>query len=166
MIEYGLEIHPDKTKLVYCRQEERRKDQPEEVSNKFDFLGYSFRTRTTIDKFNRMRMDSFTPAISDKSKKKIKEEIRELTIRNRTNDSAEEIAKLLQSKIVGWINYYGKFRKSELCDVFSILNNAIIKWIRKKYKITSTKKAKQKFKELQANKVFAHFSLLQQPVKH
>lgn len=166
MIEYGLEIHPDKTKLVYCRQEERRKDQPEEVSNKFDFLGYSFRTRTTIDKFNRMRMDSFTPAISDKSKKKIKEEIRELTIRNRTNDSAEEIAKLLQSKIVGWINYYGKFRKSELCDVFSILNNAIIKWIRKKYKITSTKKAKQKFKELQANKVFAHFYLLQQPVKH
>ena len=144
MIEYGLEIHPDKTKLVYCRQEERRKDQPEEVSNKFDFLGYSFRTRTTIDKFNRMRMDSFTPAISDKSKKKIKEEIRELTIRNRTNDSAEEIAKLLQSKIVGWINYYGKFRKSELCDVFSILNNAIIKWIRKKYKITSTKKGKTK----------------------
>jgi len=160
MIEYGLEIHPDKTKIVYCRQEERREKQPEEVSNKFDFLGYGFKTRTTIDKFNGKRMDSFTPAISDKSKKKIKDKIRELRIYNYTSCSAKEIANMLRSKIVGWINYYGKFRKSELYDVFEVLNKAILKWIKKKYKITSTKKAHQKFIELQDGKVFAHFVLL------
>ena len=166
MLEYGLEIHPDKTELVYCRQEERREKQPNEVSNKFDFLGYSFRTRTTIDRFNGKRMDSFTPAISDKSKKKIKDEIRSLKIYNYTSYSAQKIADMLRSKIVGWINYYGKFRKSELYGVFEVLDKAIMKWIKKKYKITSTKKAHQKLVEFQDTKVFAHFSLLPQMVKH
>ena len=112
MIEYGLEIHPDKTKIVYCRQEERREKQPEEVSNKFDFLGYGFKTRTTIDKFNGKRMDSFTPAISDKSKKKIKDKIRELRIYNYTSCSAKEIANMLRSKIVGWINVSVRGRRT------------------------------------------------------
>jgi RNA-directed DNA polymerase len=162
MVEYGLEIHPDKTKLVYCKQEGRREAQPEEVSHKFDFLGYGFKTRTTIDKFSGKPMDSFVPAISDKSKKKVKDTIREMRIYNYTSSSAKEIAKMLRSKIVGWINYYGKFRKSELYGVFDILDNAIIKWIKKKYKITSTKKASQQFRELQDAKVFAHFVLLPQ----
>lgn len=73
---------------------------------------------------------------------------------------------MLRSKIVGWINYYGKFRKSELHGVFEVLDKAIMKWIKKKYKITSTKKAHQKLVELQDTKVFAHFSLLPQMVKH
>lgn len=166
MAEYGLEIHPDKTKLVYCRQDgeqgRRKEKQPEEVSNQFDFLGYSFRTRTAIDKFSGKRMDSFSPAISDKSKKKVKDEIRKFKIYNYTSRSAEEIASFLKSRIIGWSNYYGKFRKSELYCVFDVLDNAIIKWIRKKYKITSTNKTQQKFKELADAKVFAHFTILPQ----
>jgi RNA-directed DNA polymerase len=162
MVEYGLEIHPDKTKIVYCRQEERRERQPEGVGNKFDFLGYCFRTRTSINKLKNQRTDSFTPAISDKSKRKIKDRIREMKIYNYTSFSAKEIADILKSKIVGWINYYGKFRRSELCGVFNVLDNAIIKWIKKKYKLTGVKKAYQKFQELRDAKVFAHFTLLAQ----
>lgn len=162
MREYGLEIHPNKTKVVYCKQEGREEKQPEGISNKFDFLGYGFRPRTVIDKTNGKQLDSFSPAISDKSKKKVKDEIRQLKIYNYTSCSAKEIANIFKSRIVGWINYYGKFRKSELYGVFDVLDNAIIKWIEKKYKITSTKKVYQKFKELKDAKVFAHFVLLSQ----
>jgi RNA-directed DNA polymerase len=69
---------------------------------------------------------------------------------------------MLKSKIIGWINYYGKFRKSELYGVFRILNNAIVKWIKKKYKIVSIRKAYQKFNELKKAKIFAHFIFLSQ----
>jgi RNA-directed DNA polymerase len=162
MAEYGLEIHPDKTKIVYCRQEWRRDKQPEGVQNKFDFLGYCFRTRRAIDKNIGKPINSFTPGISDKSKAKVKDKIREMKIYNYTSYSAKEIANILNSKIIGWINYYGKFRKSELYDVFEVLNNAIIKWIKKKYKIISINKAYQKLNELRNAKIFAHFVLLPQ----
>jgi len=85
-----------------------------------------------------------------------------MKIYNYTSFSAKEIADILKSKIVGWINYYGKFRRSELCGVFNVLDNAIIKWIKKKYKLTGVKKAYQKFQELRDAKVFAHFTLLAQ----
>lgn len=158
MLEYGLEIHPDKTKIVYCKQGEKTAQQ-QGIENKFDFLGYCFRVRTIISN-NKRPMNGFTPAISDKSKKKIKEKIRAWKIYNYTSYSAEEIAKMFKSKIIGWINYYGKFRKSELEEVFDVLDNAIIKWIKKKYKITSIWKAWKKFNELKDAKVFAHFVLL------
>lgn len=160
MLEYGLEIHPDKTKLVYCRQTGRKEKHPKEIDNKFDFLGYGFRARTTISKDRKRALDSFTPAISDKSKKQIKEKIRAWKIYNLTSYSAEEIAHMFKSNIIGWINYYGRFRKSELYEVFRVLDNAIIKWIKKKYKIRSIWKAVKKFKELKSAKIFAHFALL------
>ncbi len=160
MKEYGLEIHPEKTKIVYCKRERRREVQPKDIEYKFDFLGYSFRTRSAFCKTNKKKFDSWAPAISDKSKKKIKEKIRAMKIYNLTSYSAEEIANMLRSKIIGWINYYGKFRKSELREVFDVLDNAIIKWIKKKYKIISTWRAVRKFKELKDAKVFAHFALL------
>ena len=73
MIEYGVEIHPDKTKIVYCMQEKRRKQQPDYVEYKFDFLGYGFQTRTNLDKVRNKFNDGFASAISDKAKKKIKD---------------------------------------------------------------------------------------------
>ena len=162
MLEYGLEIHPDKTKIVYCKQERRRKKQPDYVEHKFDFLGYTFRTRSNLDKIRNKLSDGFIPAISDKAKKKIKDEIRKLKIHNYTSYSEQELSNMLKSKIIGWINYYGKFRKSELYGVFRILNNAIVKWIKKKYKIVSIRKAYQKFNELKKAKIFAHFIFLSQ----
>jgi len=162
MLEYELEIHPDKTKIVYCKQESRRKKQPDYVEHKFDFLGYTFRTRSNLDKIRNKLSDGFVPAISDKAKKKIKDEIRKLKIHNYTSYSEQELSNMLKSKIIGWINYYGKFRKSELYGVFRILNNAIVKWIKKKYKIVSIRKAYQKFNELKKAKIFAHFIFLSQ----
>jgi hypothetical protein len=160
MIEYGLEIHPDKTKIVYCMQEKRRKQQPDYVEYKFDFLGYGFQTRTNLDKVRNKFNDGFASVISDKAKKKIKDEIRKLKIYHYTIYSDQELSNILKSKIIGWINYYGKFRKSELYGVFKVLNNAIVKWIKKKYKIVSVREAYKKFNELKKAKIFAHFVLL------
>ena len=162
MLEYGLEIHPDKTKVVYCKQENRKKEQPDYVEHKFDFLGYTFRTRSNLDKARKKLSDGFAPAISDKAKKKIKDEIRKLKIYNYTSCSGQELANMLKKKIIGWINYYGKFRRSELYGVFTILDNAIVKWIKKKYKIISSRKAYKKFNELRKAKIFVHYILLSQ----
>jgi len=164
MRDYGLEIHPDKTKIVYCNKEQRRQAQPQGIDNKFDFLGYGFKTRSTVNKLTGEMINTFTPAISDKAKTKIKDVIRSLKIYNYTSCSEKDLAKMLKSKITGWINYYGKFRKSELYEVFAVLNNAIVKWIKKKYKIVSIKTAYQKFEELKRAKTFAHFILLPQMV--
>lgn len=160
--EYGLELHPDKTKIVYCRDDDRNAKQSEEIKDKFDFLGYSFRTRDIIDARTGKLKNAFTPAISDKAKKKIKDGIKGSKILKQTQHSIETLAKSCNKKIIGWINYYGKFRKSELYVVFDVLDNAIMKWIKQKYKITSARKAYEKFKELKSNNVFMHFKLMPQ----
>ena len=48
--DYRLELHPAKTTVVYCKDEDRRGNDPNE---KFDFLGYTF--RTTDDREIRLR---------------------------------------------------------------------------------------------------------------
>lgn len=166
MQEYELELHPDKTKIVYCRQDGRNEEQPTGVDDKFDFLGYGFRTRTAINTKFKKAGNSFTPAISDKAKQKIKEELRKIEFQKRTGSQIEDIAKFLNKRITGWINYYGKFRKSDLCKIFQVLDNQILKWIKKKYKITSKYEAYKRLNLLKDAKIFAHFRLLPQMAKH
>jgi len=161
MQEYGLELHPEKTKIVYCRQEGRNEEQPEEVEHSFDFLGYGFRTRRAISKTGKP-MNSFVPAISDKAKKKIKDELRKDKIYNMTNSKVEEIARFLNKRLTGWINYFGKHRRSELYDVFAILDKQLLKWIKKKYKTKSTTISCEMLNKLKQEKIFAHHKLLPQ----
>lgn len=163
---YGLEVHPEKTKIVYCRQDGRNGAQPEEVQDKFDFLGYGFRARTFKDSRTGLLRNAFLPAISDKAVKRIKEELKATKILKQTQHDIADLAVELDSRTKGWINYYGKFRKFELLNVFSILDNAIIKWIKKKYKMTSERQAYQMFKRLKDDEVFAHFALLPQRGQH
>ena len=130
--ECKLEIHPDKTKIVYCNDGNRKEVYSGNTS--FVFLGYEFRARAAENKTAKVIFCSFLPAISPKAKKAITQKIRELNVRNKSSLSLQQIATWLNPMIRGWINYYGKFTKSALNSVFQRLNRTLTMWSMKKYK--------------------------------
>lgn len=127
-----LELHPDKTKIVYCRDGKRRGRNP--YPDRFTFLGFEFKSRKCKNRENGELFYSFTPAISPKATKRITEELRQMAIQNLVSFTIDQIARLLNDKVRGWINYYGQFRKSEMHLVFNRLNARLVKWVRKKLK--------------------------------
>ncbi|CAN5271395.1 group II intron reverse transcriptase/maturase [soil metagenome] len=125
-----LELHPLKTKIVYCKDDNRKEIFPEK---QFDFLGYTFRPRHAKSKEGKYFV-SFSPAISTKAAKSIKQTMREWKLQVKCNRTIEEIAEWINPVLRGWINYYGKFRKTALNRIFSLLNIRLTKWAKWKYK--------------------------------
>lgn len=136
--EVGLEIHPEKTRIVYCKDDGRKENHPNE---KFDFLGYTFRTRLVKSKHGKF-FSSFTPAISDQAKMGIRSKIRRMKIQFMTSLELSDLSKALNPKIRGWINYYGKFCPSEMNAVLKYINKTLLKWVMSKYKKCRRSKAK------------------------
>jgi len=131
MITNGLELHPEKTKIVYCRDFRRKGNYP---VVKFDFLGYSFQPRTAKSKKTGNMFLGYDCAISISSRKRIADKLEGLRIETLSFKSIVGIAQYLNPMIRGWVNYYGKFRGSELSRVFRLLRNRLIRWARKRYK--------------------------------
>lgn len=128
--ECGLELHPDKTKIVYCKDDDRRGTYDH---TKFDFLGYTFRSRRSKNKYGKYFVN-FTPAVSQQSMKSIRQEMRRWKLHLRSDKSLEDLGRMFDPKIRGWINYYGRFYKSELYKVFGHLNGILTRWAMRKYK--------------------------------
>ena len=144
MQEYSLELHPEKTKIVYCKNFRRHEKHDKEES--FTFLSYSFQPRTITDKFGRRKqMIVFSPAISTAAKTHIRTRIREILIPRQTTRPLIWYATQLNPKIRGWINYYTKFNKAEGLEVFYHLNFLIHKWIENKFKIRYKGKIHEKY---------------------
>jgi group II intron reverse transcriptase/maturase len=131
MAECGLELHPDKTKTVYCKDYRRRK---KNENVKFDFLGYSFQPRTTRSRKTGKLFLGFDCAVSIGSRKRIADKLEELDIVNMSCKSIVGIAKILNPMIRGWISYYARFRGYELSKVFQLLRSRLVRWARKRYK--------------------------------
>jgi RNA-directed DNA polymerase len=134
----GLEMHPDKTRIVYCKDEDRNKSYPH-VS--FDFLGYTFRSRKSRNRQGKF-FTGFLPAVSDKAGKAIREKIREWKLSARSGSDINTLAAEVNPVLRGWINYYGHYYKSELQDVLKYLNLILKKWARQKYKKMHSHKTK------------------------
>jgi RNA-directed DNA polymerase len=128
--EVKLELHPDKTKIVYCKNVNRKEEYPDV---KFDFLGYTFQPRTARNKIGKIFL-GFLPAISKQSCKKIRNVIRDLKLPRIISGTLESLSKQLNPKIIGWYNYYGKFYRTKLISIWYYLNNKIISWALNKYK--------------------------------
>jgi RNA-directed DNA polymerase len=125
----GLELHPDKTKIVYCKDANRR-GTSEHVS--FDFLGYTFRGR--LARGPRGLFVSFAPAISAKAKKAVGQKIRAWHLNRRTGTDLSALASEINPQVRGWINYYGAFHRSELCSLVRRINEHLLGWARQKYR--------------------------------
>ena len=103
--ECGLELHPEKTKVVYCKDDDRRGTYPNE---KFDFLGYTFRPRRSKNRKGKYFIN-FSPAVSDKAVKEIRAEIRHWNLHLRSDKSIEDLSRMFNPIIRGWLQYYGRF---------------------------------------------------------
>jgi RNA-directed DNA polymerase len=128
--ECGLELNLQKTKIVYCKDSNRRGEYPEQ---KFDFLGYTFRPRRAKNRQG-IFFVVFTPAISNKATKSVCDTMRRWKLHRRTDKSLDELAQRINPVLRGWINYYGHFYKSALYRTFQHLNNILVRWASRKYK--------------------------------
>src|SRR3954464_2593806 len=108
--ECGLTLHPEKTKIVYCKDDDRRGDYP---NQKFDFLGYTFRPRLARRRAGKIGV-SFSPAVSNKALKAIRQTVRRWSLQERSDKSLDDLARMFNAHIRGWINYYGRFYPSAL----------------------------------------------------
>lgn len=127
----ALEMHPDKTKIVYCKDSSRRKEYP---VTEFDFLGYTFRPRTVLNRKRNKLFLSFTPAVSKKAMTGMRQRIRKLNCRNRSDLSLADISMFYNPILRGWLTYYGHFYKSAMYPVFRHFNKTLVSWAMRKYK--------------------------------
>jgi RNA-directed DNA polymerase len=157
MAEVGLELHPDKTRIVYCK-DARRRGSAEHTS--FTFLGFTFRARRAR-RADGVQFAAFLPAISKDALKKISAEVRSWRLHRWVSSGGPEIAKLVNPKIRGWMAYYGAFCPSALYPVLQRINTYLLRWIMKKHKKHSTwKKATKVLAGVAANRprYFAHWA--------
>lgn len=129
--ECKLELNAEKTRIVYCK-DSNRKDKHKSI--KFDFLGYSFQPRSCKSRINGNLFVGFNCGISIKSRKKIIEQVRQTKFHRWSDARIGQIAKLLNPKLKGWINYYGKYRLSEMRVIFHRINARLVKWLLNRYK--------------------------------
>ena len=127
----GLRLHPDKTKIVYCGDSNRRREF-ECVS--FTFLGYTFRPRESKSGKTGTIFTSFQPAMSPEALKSKSQELRRWRIHRRTSMDLQEVAEWLNPIVRGWMNYYGEFNRFEMYSLLQRINTYLMRWARKKYK--------------------------------
>ena len=131
MRQVGLSLHPDKTKIVYCRDGQKRSGLHEHMA--FTFLGYTFRARGAKDRNGKI-FTSFLPAISKDALKAISAEVRDWRLHMHSTYSLDELARWINPIVRGWMNYYGRFYRSALYPLLKRINAYLVRWARKKYK--------------------------------
>jgi RNA-directed DNA polymerase len=125
-----LQLHPEKTNIVYCKDDDRRGTYPNE---KFDFLGYTFRPRRSKNRWGKCFIN-FSPAVSNEAKAKMRRTMRRWRLHLRSDKAIDDLARMWNPTLRGWIQYYGHFYPSALYPVFRHLDRTLARWARRKYK--------------------------------
>jgi RNA-directed DNA polymerase len=128
--ECKLELHPEKTRVIYCKDDDRRK---EHSHTRFDFLGFTFRPRRSKNRWGK-HFINFTPAVSNEAGKSMRQEARRWRLHLRSDKSLEDLSRMFSPIVRGWINYYGSFYKSALYPTLKHLNRALVRWAMRKFK--------------------------------
>jgi RNA-directed DNA polymerase len=130
LAQLGLELHPDKTRIVYCKDADRR---GEHAHTSFTFLGYTFRPRLAKNRWGK-HFVSFLPAVSTDAVRAMSREVRSWHLARRSDKALDDLARMFNSSVQGWINYYGRFYKSELLYFLRRLNRHLARWACRKFK--------------------------------
>ena len=131
LAECHLEMHPTKTKIVYCKDGKRKGNYP---NVKFDFLGYCFRPRLVRSFRDSSLFGGFNPAVSPSAMEAMRETIRDLNLRRQTQLSLQDIARKLNPLLRGWIAYYGRYAPSALYPLFRYVDQTLVAWVMRKFK--------------------------------
>jgi RNA-directed DNA polymerase len=157
MNQVGLELHPDKTKIVYC-QDSNRRGSFEQVS--FTFLGYTFQPRAARRK-DGVQFTSFLPAVSKDALKKMSAELRSWRLHRHVNSTEADLARMINPVVRGWMAYYGAFYRHALYPLLHRINTYLLRWSMNKHKKLRTwKKAIRAMRDLIARQPqqFAHWA--------
>jgi hypothetical protein len=128
--ECRLRLHPQKTKIVYCKDANRRGENP---SRTFDFLGYTFRPRSASNRTGK-RFVSFLPAVSSTAAKRMRRSVRRWRLHRRNDLELQDIAGWVRPVLTGWVRYYGRFYPSKLRAELRTIDAFIVRWACRKYK--------------------------------
>ncbi len=129
--ECGLEMHPLKTKVVYCKDDFRKK---EYANTAFDFLVYTFRPRLSYSKKNDKFFVNFSPGVSRAAQKHFRDTMRSWKLRLRADKSLVDLANMFNPVVQGWVSYFGKFYPSAMNPVLRHINRVLVKWAKCKFK--------------------------------
>lgn len=130
MIQVGLRLHPEKTRIVYCKDGNRRGGHEHTA---FTFLGYTFRARGARDRHGNV-FTAFLPAVSNDALKRMGKTVRRWRLHRRTDLTLAEIADWINPVVRGWMSYYGAFYPSALYQLLARINTYLMRWLRKKFK--------------------------------
>jgi group II intron reverse transcriptase/maturase len=158
--EIGLELHPDKTKIVYCK-DSRRRQEFDQVS--FTFCGYAFRPRMAFDKNRKRVYTGFLPAVAPEKLTEMSRKIASWRVHRRTTQTLNEIARWLNPVLRGWFNYFTVFYPSKVIPLCERIDRHLMRWARRKYKRLkrSDKRAREWLEGVRerAPRLFAHWAL-------
>ncbi len=128
--ECNLELHSEKTRIIYCKDNNRRREHPH---TKFDFLGFTFRPRKSKNRWGKSFIN-FCPAVSNEAGKEMRQKIRRWKLHLWSDKSLEDLSRRFSPIVRGWINYYGSFYKSALYPTLGHLNRILVRWAMRKFK--------------------------------
>jgi RNA-directed DNA polymerase len=155
----GLELHPEKTKVVYCKDDSRRGTYPNE---KFDFLSYTFRARKAKSRKGKFFIN-FSPAVSDEAAMEVRDTFRSWKLPKRSDLAIADLSRMFNPIIRGWLQYYGRYYRSALYPTLRQLDRDLVLWAKRKYKKLHRhlRRAAQWVARLsrRAPKLFAHWQM-------
>jgi len=128
--ECGLELHPEKTRIAYCADVNRRQSYP---VIQFSFLGYTFRPRKAVDKYGRVYVN-FSPAVSREALTAMRQTVRGWHLQLKSDKDLGDLSNMFNPVLRGWMNYYGRFHSSALQPLWRGVNDYLVRWLRRKYK--------------------------------
>ncbi len=134
----GLELHPGKTRIVYCQDVNRRHAYPDV---QFTFLGYTFRPRKAVDKYQRVYVN-FAPAVSRDALKAMRQTIRGWHLQLMCDRELSELATMFNPVLRGWQQYYGRFHGSAMSVIWKRMNDYLVRWMMRKYKTLARHKTR------------------------
>ena len=154
-----LELHPVKTKIVYCKDKDRLRGYP---NTEFDFLGYTFRRVMIKDRLGRLQFN-FIASVSQKAEQTLRDKVRAMELHKRTGSKIEMIAEAVNPVVRGWMNYFGKYNPSSMKRALDCIQRRLIRWVMCKYKRFQRHRSRAEawLKELKAREpnMFAHWAL-------
>jgi RNA-directed DNA polymerase len=161
-----LEAHPDKTRIVYCRDDQRTQDHQH---IQFDFLSYTFKPRSARNREGQM-FCGFLPAISAKATKAITAEVAAWGIHRMSDKELTDLSRMFNPIIRGWVNYYSRYRPSALRRTLQCVDRRLARWARVKYKRLAARPRRsatwlRRIAE-QSSELFAHWKLTIKPKGH
>ncbi len=155
-----LELHPEKTRIVYCKDDDRRGDY---AVTSFEFLGFTFRPRLSKNRWGKFFVN-FSPAVSNKATKAIRQEVRRWKLHLRSDKALDDLARMFNAVIHGWVNYYSAFYQSALYPTLRHIDRKLMLWATRKFKrLKGHKRQAMHWLERIARlntQLFAHWRLL------